>query len=91
MKLYNVIIIHDVYCVANDPEEARAAVRAAIKEDFAPTEQTALETRFESNVRASWRDQKPFVGNDISDEDFDKLVKGSTTIEMFKKLYTKEK
>ena len=91
MRLFNTIVIFDVYTVANDAEEARKAVVAAIAEGASPTEITALEAKFESNIRASWRDQKPFVAADVSDEDFEKRVKGSTTFDLWKRLYTKQK
>jgi predicted NAD-dependent protein-ADP-ribosyltransferase YbiA (DUF1768 family) len=90
MKLFNVVIIHDVFVVGDNPEKAREAVLAAIREGTSPTEMTALEARSESNIRQSWREQKPYVAADISDADFEKVVKGHTTIEMFKQIYTKQ-
>ena len=90
MRLYNTIIIYDVYTVANSAEAARKAVMQFIQAgDIQPSESTALETRADNNIRTSWRDQKPLVGEDISDDDFEKLVKGHTTIEMFQHIYTK--
>lgn len=91
MKLYNVVIIHDVFVVGNDPEKAREAVLAAIREGATPSEMTALEARTEGNICQSWREQKPFVAADISDDDFEKKIKGHTTIELWKSLYTKQK
>lgn len=91
MKLFNTIVIFDVFTVGNDPEKAREAVLTAIRDGATPTEMTALEARSESNIRTSWRDQKPFVAADVSDADFEKKVKGHTTVEMFKQIYTKQK
>jgi hypothetical protein len=90
MKLYNTIVIYDVYTIANSSETARKAVMQFIQAgDIQPSESTALETRAENNIRSSWRDQKPLVGEDITDDDFDKRVKGHTTIEMFQHIYLK--
>lgn len=92
MKLYNTICVWDVYVVAESAEEARKTALSWIKNSEEPlevSESTALEAREERNVRAAWRDQKPLVGNDISDDDFESHVKGNTTIEVYKKIYTK--
>lgn len=94
MKLYNVIVVWDVYATAESPDEARKAVMAFIThevpaERLTPSESTALEAREERNIRQAWRDEKPLVGNDVSDVDFGKL-KGKTTLDVFKMLYTKE-
>lgn len=58
-------------------------------ERLPPSESTAIETREERNVRQAWRDEKPLVGNDVSDVDFEKL-KGKTTLDVFKMLYHKD-
>ena len=89
MKLYNTVIIYDVYAVANSGEEATKAVLAAIREGVNPSEMTALETRTANNIRQSWLDQGPYVGADISDSDFEKKIKGKTTFDMFKAIYTR--
>jgi hypothetical protein len=91
LKLFHVIIIWDCFAVANDALEARNAVKHFIKhENMQPTEETALEASSEHNIRASWRDQKPLVGADVSDADFEKRVKGRTVIQMFEALYKKQ-
>lgn len=91
MKLFHTIVIYDCFVVANDALEARNAVKHFVKhEDMQPTEETALEASSEHNIRPSWRDQKPLVGSDISDDDFTKRVKGHTVIEMFEILYKKQ-
>lgn len=91
MKLFNVIVVYDTYVVAETPAAAREAVMQWLKEDPSSLipEETAFETREENNVRDSWREQKPLVGADVSDDDFEKRVKGKTTIEIFKNIYTK--
>lgn len=94
MKLYNTIVVYDVYCVANSPEEARAAVHRAIHgspdvEPFPPSEQVAMETTAKRNVRSAWEQQGPFVADDVSDDDFE-CVKGKKTLEVFEMLYTKQ-
>lgn len=91
MKLYNVITVFDVYAVAESEEEARLAVLGAIRAADEPldvSESTALESREDKNVRTAWRDQRPLVGNDVSDDDFAKL-KGKTTSEAHAMLYKK--
>jgi hypothetical protein len=89
MKLYNTIIIHDVYVIANDAAEARETVKTWIKEGLQPSEETALEARDQRNVRQSWRDQKPLVGGSVTDKEFEGQIKGRTTIEIFEHLYMK--
>lgn len=85
-KVFNTIVIYDVYVVAENHEDARAAAIAAIAEGDPPTEQTALEARNENNIRESWRDKKPLVGSAVSDGDFEKC-KGKTTLEIYRDLY----
>ncbi len=89
MRLYNTIVVFDVYCIANTQEAAVAAAKAWIKDGLEPTESVALESREEKNVRQSWRDQKPLVGTDVSDKEFEEQIKGHTTIEIFTHLYQK--
>lgn len=92
MKLFNAIAIYDVFIVAETPEAARTALLGVIRdgsEPIPPSEITALETRSEGNIRSSWRDEKPFVADDISDADFNRHVKGHTTVEIFQHIYTK--
>ncbi len=92
MKLYNVIILFDVYAVAESGEAARDAVMQFISNgDLPPSESKAIESREERNIRQSWRDQKPIVGADVTDDDFEKKIKGHTTIEIYQSLYTKQK
>ena len=94
MKLFNAIAIFDVYVVAESSESARAALLAAIGAvsdgDVAPMEITATEALRENAIRESWREERPFVAMDVSDDDFKKCA-GKTTFEMFKLIYTKGK
>lgn len=88
MKLYNVILIADCYVVAESGEAAREALKTAILEGEKHTEETALEVRNETSIREAKKADKPFVGADVSDADFEKL-KGKTTVEIYKLIYTK--
>lgn len=92
MRLYNTIMVFDVYCVAESPEEARATILEAIRDGeqpLDPSEQNALPVSREREVRDAWREEKPFVGATVSDEDFERC-KGKTTFEVFKMLHVKE-
>jgi hypothetical protein len=89
MKIFNTIVLYDTYVVANSAEEARKALKDWIHEGLNPSEEKAMEARDERNIRQSWRDQKPLVGGDVSDDDFEKHIKGHTTVEVFQHIYTK--
>ena len=108
MKLYNVVVVFDVYAVGESPEDATRAILEAI---YTPSDQIdnmlagdlktpegsplhpsshyASQVVREWSVREAWKNQKPYVGAEVSDEDFEKL-KGKTTIEAFKMLHVKE-
>lgn len=93
MRIFNVIMIHDMYVVAESNTDAVEAVRAFITEqagtgDVKPTEQTALESRSANNIRESWRKERPLVGPGVSDADFETL-KGKTTSEIWDMIYSK--
>ena len=95
LKLHNVIIVFDVYALAHDAAQAREVIIAAIRdspangaEPFAPSEAVALPTSRIREVRAAWTNQKPFVADDVTDEEFES-VKGKTTIEVFQMLNLK--
>lgn len=90
MKLYNTIAIFDVYIVAESGEAAREALLASIKEGTKPSEVTATETVRETAIRSGFREERPFVAGDVSDEDFEKC-KGKTTAQVFQDLYTKQR
>jgi hypothetical protein len=88
MKLYNTIIVFDVFVVAESPEAARAAAIVALREDLAPSEQVAVEVTRPNTIRAAWVAQPPFVGDDVTDADFTTL-QAKTTSEVYALLYTK--
>lgn len=91
MKLHNVIVTFDVYALAHDATAAREIIIAAIRDATDPlgvSEAVALPVSREREVRAAWRDEKPFAAEDVTDEEFES-IKGKTTIEVFKLLYTK--
>lgn len=89
-KLFNVIVVFDVYAVARNGESARECVLNWIRnEQLEPSEQRALEARRDPEVRLAWREEKPLVADDITDEEFDGFVKGNTTIKVFEHLYLK--
>lgn len=89
MRLFRTVIVFDVVCAAETEEEARKAVRAHIREGYKASEEVATEITHERNIRAAWRDEKPFVGDDVSDADFER-VKGKTTIEVFEMLHVRD-
>lgn len=78
-KLFNTIIVYDVYSFAENQEDARAAALANIRDGeqpLAPSQETALEAG-RTQPRAAWANQAPLVGPAVSDADFD-AVKGKT-------------
>lgn len=89
MKVFNVIAIWDVYVVAESSEDARKALLAAMVDGQDPSEIVGTEVTREASIRTSWVEQKPFVGDEVSLADFN-AIKGKTTGEIFKQLYTKE-
>jgi hypothetical protein len=90
MKIWNIIKTWDVYVLAETPEEALKAVGLHIRQEgLRASEEVAIETREERNVRAAWRDEKPMVADDVSDADFER-AKGKTTIEVFNMLHVRD-
>jgi hypothetical protein len=90
MKLHNVIVVFDVYAVSSDGEDsatkARECVLAAIASgELAPSDQNAIQVLNERNIREAWKAERPFVGADVSDADFEQL-KGKTTEDVFNML-----
>ena len=91
MRLFNTIVIFDMYTVARSPEEAREALLAAIREGSAtPTENTAKEVTMHNSIRQSWIGQKPWFATDITDEEFEQL-KPLTVGEVWERFYKKAK
>lgn len=93
MRLYNTIVVFDVYAVAENEEDARNAVMANIRQmppdGLKATEENALEVRELRSIRSTWLDQKPCVGEAVSDENFNKL-RGKNTQEIFEMLHVRK-
>lgn len=90
MKIFNIVKTWDVYCTAESEAEALKAVGIHIRQEgLRASEEIAIETLDERNVRAAWRDEKPLVADDVSDADFER-VKGKTTIEVFNMLHKRD-
>lgn len=82
MRLMNVIVIYDVYCVAEQEGPAIDAVRSLVLSgEIKPNHYKALALGT-SPVRPDWRAERPIVADDISDVDFERL-KGKTTQEVY--------
>ena len=76
LRLYNTIAIFDVYTVAHDGLAARDAILEAITSgDCKPVEVTATEVSYVNAIRGSWLDEKPYVASDVTDEEFDQVLK----------------
>lgn len=88
MKLYNTVIVFDVFVVAETPEAAREAALGALREDLAPSEQVATEVTRPNTIRAAWANQPPFVAADVTDADFATL-QAKDTAAVYAQLYTK--
>lgn len=89
MKIYNAIAIWDCYVVSETSEKAREALLVHIAEGMEPSEIVGVEANQERAIRNSWREQKPLIGADISDTEFETL-KGKTTIQAYRVIYTKQ-
>lgn len=91
-KLFNTMIIFDVYTLARDGEQARECVLDWIRnQQLTPSEQQALPVTRDVEIREAWRAEKPFVAADITDAEFESMAKGNTTVQVFQLLYTKKK
>lgn len=90
LRLYNTIIIFDVYTIGRTAEEARATLLAAIAAgDAKPTEMVARELTARGSVRESWVDQPPYIASDVTEEEY-KDLKGITTAEAFDRFYVRK-
>jgi hypothetical protein len=89
MKLFNSIVVFDVYCVAEDELTALEAVQMHITNGLPASEGVSREVREDKHVRESWREQTPLVANDVSDEDFEQL-RGKTVLAVYKMLHVKD-
>lgn len=90
MRLWNTIIVYDVYALAETPEKAREVIMAAINGgELQPSDQNAIPVNHERSIRESWKEQRPFVGEDVSDKDFES-IKGKNTLEIFQMIFSKQ-
>jgi hypothetical protein len=93
MKLFNVIAIFDTYLVAESSESARDALLKLISggADVAiyPDEITSTESKMERSIRPGCYNDRPFLADDVSDDDF-KKCRGKTTIQIFNTIYKKQ-
>lgn len=76
-KLYNTIVVYDVYAFAENEEDAREAAHANILSGLKPSESVARDCGIRP-VRDAWLKESPLVGNAVSDADFAK-IKGMTS------------
>src|SRR5262245_37698342 len=87
LRLYNAIVIYDVYMVARSPEAARKTLLDAISSGHAAyTEAVVKEVTMANSIRSSWVDQGPYIASDVSDEEFTSLT-GITTGAAFERFY----
>lgn len=87
MRLFNTIVVYDVYCVAENEEDARNAALANIVSGLPPSEQVARDVGRQP-VRTAWLKEGPLVGDAVSEADFQKL-KGKTTQDVWEELNLK--
>lgn len=85
--LHNVVLVYDVYVVAESAEAARQAAKDLVvaenpEDRLAPNDENALPVNHVRTIRDSWRTQAPLVAADVSDDDFEK-IKGKKTLEIF--------
>jgi hypothetical protein len=91
LRLFNTIIIFDVYTIARSGEAAREALIELIKTaQIEPTEAVAKESTMANSIRASQADVSPLVAVDVTDEEFEQL-KGITNAQAFERFYKKAK
>lgn len=89
LRLFNTIIIFDVYTVARTAEAAREGLLSAIRDatnPAEPSENVAREVTMKNSIRQSWMEQKPWYANDVADDEFD-VLKEQTTVELFSRFY----
>ncbi len=94
MRIQNVIVVYDVYCVTGDDEQApqharEEIIRAIQNGELAPSDQNAIPVSMERAIRETWKDERPFVAADVTDAEFETL-KGKTTLDIFNMLHVKE-
>jgi hypothetical protein len=87
VKLFNTIVVWDVYVLAENEYDARAGALANIVDGLKPSEQVARDVG-NRPVRAAWEREPPLVGPAVSDADFAK-IKGKTTQDVWDALNKK--
>lgn len=93
MRLFNVVVVLDGYCLAETPEAARAAAIEALtipdgEGNLLPfSEQTALVVVNTRSIREAWKTKKPIVAGDVGDADYER-IKGKTTLEAYDLVHT---
>ncbi len=91
LRLYNVIVVFDVYCIGEENMPSLEAVQAAISSGMLKASTgNSLEVREVRQVREAWLEQSPIVADDVSDQDF-KSIQGKTTKQVAEMLLTKQK
>lgn len=95
MKLWTVITMFDVMVVAEDADDAKAAM-VKLLHNFNPNEPdkmlrpeiVATEASKKHSIRRSWEKVSPLVSGGVPDDDYER-IKGKTTVEIFQHIYTK--
>lgn len=90
MKLFNVVVLYDVYVAAEDQDAAMEAIKQFILNgELGVSERKAFEAKEPHSIRLAWqKDQRPIVAGDVSDADFERC-KGKTTLEVQDMIYRK--
>lgn len=87
-KLYNTIVVWDVYALAESEEDARAAALANITSgELPPSEQVAHDVG-KRPVRAAWLGEKPLVGDAVSEADYEN-ARGKTCEQIWTEINVK--
>lgn len=86
IRLFNVIVFYEVFVLAKDHDDARAAVGAVIRSgDQPPYEQVAYEIRHERDMTSRWKEELPWVSESVNYDP----PQPETCTEVFLRLYTK--
>lgn len=85
--LHNVVLVYDVYVVAESSEAARQAAKDLVlaenpEDRLPPNDENALPVNHARAIREAWKTQAPIVAADVSDETFEQ-IKGKKTLEIF--------
>lgn len=87
MRVFNTIVIFDVYTVGRSPETCRETILEAIQAGtIQPNEVVAKEVTMANSIRTSWTEQKPWVAKDVTDEEFEQ-IKDLTTSQAWDAFY----